>query len=149
MFVSCPEAAAAELARVTRKGGRLGLVTWLPGSAVEEIFQTMRPYMPPPPDNPPPSPFAWGREGRVRELLGDTFDLAFEPGTTVLRMPSGQTVWDIFVTGYGPTKTLAASLDPERRTALQRDFIAMHEKHRSPVGLAMPRDYLCTIGTRK
>jgi len=149
MFVSRPEAAAAELARVTRKGGRLGLVTWLPGSAVEEIFQTMRPYMPPPPDNPPPSPFAWGREGRVRELLGDTFDLAFEPGTTVLRMPSGQTVWDIFVTGYGPTKTLAASLDPERRTALRRDFIAMHEKHRSPVGLAMPRDYLCTIGTRK
>ncbi|CUU19725.1 hypothetical protein CDS [Bradyrhizobium sp.] len=53
------------------------------------------------------------------------------------------------MTGYGPTKTLAASLDPERRTALQRVFIAMHEKHRSPVGLALPRDYLCTIGTRK
>ena len=43
MFVTRPEAAAAELARVTRKGGRLGLVTWLPGSAAEELFQTMRP----------------------------------------------------------------------------------------------------------
>ena len=53
MFVSRPEVAAAELARVTRKGGRLGLVTWLPGSAVEELFQTMRPYMPPPPATPP------------------------------------------------------------------------------------------------
>lgn len=149
MFVSRPEAAAAELARVVRKGGRLGLVTWLPGSAVEELFQTMRPYMPPPPASPPPSPFEWGREDRVRELLGDTFDLTFERGTTVLRMPSGQTAWDIFVTGYGPTKMLAASLEPERRAALQRDFIAMHEKHRTPIGIAMPREYLCSIGIRK
>lgn len=149
MFVSRPEAAAAELARVTRKGGRLGLVTWLPGSPVEELFQTMRPYMPPPPASPPPSPFAWGREERVRELLGDYYDLSFERGATVLRMPSGQTVWDIFVAGYGPTKMLAASLEPERRAELQRDFIAMHEKHRTPIGIAMPREYLCTFGIRK
>lgn len=149
MFVSRPEAAAAELARVTRKGGRLGLITWLPGSAVEEIFQTMRPYMPPQPASPPPSPFAWGREERVRELLGATFDLTFERGSTMLRMPSGQTVWDIFVTGYGPTKMLAAALDPAKRADLQRDFIAMHEKHRTPAGLAMPREYLLTIGVRK
>ena len=39
MFVSRPEAAAAEIARVTRKGGRVGLVTWLSGSAVEDIFK--------------------------------------------------------------------------------------------------------------
>jgi SAM-dependent methyltransferase len=149
MFASQPEAAAAELARVTRKGGRLGLATWLPGSAVEVLFQTMRPYMPPPPAGPPPSPFAWGREERVRELLGDAFDLTFERGATVLRMPSGQAAWDIFVTGYGPIKMLAASLEPARREALQRDFIAMHEKHRTPIGLAMPREYLCTIGIRK
>jgi hypothetical protein len=41
-------------------------------------------------------------------------------------------VWDIFVTGYGPTNTLAASLDPEKSAALERDFIAMHEKYRTP-----------------
>lgn len=149
MFVARPEAAAAEMARVTRKGGRLGLVTWLPGSAVEDIFKTMRPYMPPPPANPPPSPFEWGREERVRELLGETFDLIFERGASVLRMPSGKAVWDIFVSGYGPTKTLAASLDAEKRAALERDFIAMHERHRTPAGLAMPREYLVTIGVRK
>jgi hypothetical protein len=67
----------------------------------------------------------------------------------MLRMPSGQTVWDIFVAGYGPTKMLAASLEPERRTALERDFIAMHERHRTAIGLAMPREYLCTFGIRK
>jgi len=149
MFVARPEAAAAEIARVTRKGGRIGLVTWLPGSAIEDIFKTMRPYMPAPPPNPPPSPFAWGREERVRELLGSAFDLTFERGATVLRMPSGKVVWDVFVNGYGPTKTLAALLTPEKRAALERDFIAMHEQYRTPAGLAMPREYLVTIGDKK
>ena len=149
MFVARPEAAAAEIARVTRKGGRVALATWLPGSAVEDIFATMRPFMPPPPAAPPPSPFAWGREDRVRELLGDAFDLTFERGATVLRMPSGQVVWDTFVTGYGPTKMLAASLDVEKRAALERDFIALHEKYRTPAGLTMPREHLITIGVRK
>lgn len=149
MFVAKPDAAAAEMARVTRKGGRLGLVTWLPGSAIEDLFKTMRPYMPPPPATPPPSPFEWGREARVRELLGGAFDLAFERGATVLRMPSGKAVWDIFAKGYGPTKTLAASLDAGKRADLERDFVAMHEKHRTAAGLAMPREYLVTIGVRK
>jgi SAM-dependent methyltransferase len=149
MFVARPEAAAAEMARVTRRGGRIALATWLPGSAVEDIFATMRPYMPAPPAAPPPSPFEWGREGRVRELLGDAFDLTFERGETVLRMPSGQVVWDTFVTGYGPTKMLAASLDAERRAALERDFIALHEKYRTAAGLAMPREHLITIGVKR
>jgi hypothetical protein len=85
----------------------------------------------------------------VRELLGDTFDLTFERGTTVLRMPSGQVVWNIYVNGFGPTKTLAASLDVEKRAALEQDFIAIHEKYRTPAGLAMPREHLITIGVRK
>jgi SAM-dependent methyltransferase len=149
MFVSRPEAAAAEIGRVTRKGGRLGLLTWLPGGTVEDIFKMMRSFMPPSAPEPPPSPFAWGREERVRELLGDTFDLNFEHGSTVLRVPSGQVAWDIFVTGFGPTKTLAASLDAEGRAALERDFIALHDKYRAQTGLTMPRDYLVTVGVRK
>src|SRR6516165_615788 len=95
----------------------------------------MRPYMPPPPPNPPPSPFGWGRPERVRELLGDAFELRFEPGTTTLRMPNGESVWELFVAGYGPTKALAASIDPERREQLKRDFITYHERYRND-----PRD---------
>jgi len=150
MFVVRPEIAAAELARVTRKGGRIGLVTWVPNGPVGEIFGLMRRYMPPPPTGEPtPSPFEWGQEGRVRQLLDQAFELTFERGTTVLRMPSGQEVWDIYVTGFGPTKILAASLGAEKRAALERDFIAMHEKYRTVAGVAMPREYLITIGVRK
>jgi hypothetical protein len=41
---------------------------------------------------------------RIFELLGDAFELRFEPGTTTLRMPNGESVWELFVNGYGPTK---------------------------------------------
>jgi SAM-dependent methyltransferase len=150
MFVARPQVAAQELTRVCKKGGRLGLVTWPPdGTIGAGLFGTMRPYMPPPPANSPPSPFEWGRPERVRELLGDAFDLSFETGTTTLRVPDGTAAWELFITGYGPTKALAASLDPPRREELKRDMIAFHERYRSDLGIAMPREYLVVIGTRK
>ena len=96
-----------------------------------------------------PSPLEWGRQDRLRELLGTAFDLRFETGTTVLRESSGDAVWQLFVTGFGPTKALAASLDPERREILKRDFIAFHDRFRTDLGVAMPRDYLVAIGIRK
>ena len=83
------------------------------------------------------------------KLLGDAFELRFEPGTTTLRMPDGESVWELFVNGYGPTKALAASCDPKRREQLRKDFIAFHERYRSDLGIAMPRDYLVTIGHRR
>ena len=148
MFVSRPEAAAAELARVVKKGGRLGLVTWPLSSTVADIFKLMKPYMTPPP-SPPSSPFEWGKPDRVRELLASAFDLKFETGITTIRRKSGAEVWELFVTGYGPTKTLAASLEPERREALKRDFIALHEKYPTELGMAMPREYMVIIGHRR
>jgi SAM-dependent methyltransferase len=149
MFVARPEDAARELARVCRKGGRLGLSTWPPGGTLEGLFQVMRPYMNSAPSNPPPSPFEWGTPERVHQLLGSAFELKFEKGVTTLRMPSGRAVWELFVQGYGPTRTVAAGCDPERRQALERDFIAYHEKYLNDLGVAMPREYLVTIGIRK
>lgn len=149
MFVRNPEAAAAELARVCRKGGRLGLTTWPADGTIAGLFKVMKPYMPEPPSPPPPSPFEWGSGERVKQLLGSAFDLCFETGTTVLREPSGLAVWELFVAGYGPTKSLAANLDPERRESLKRDFIAYHDSFKAELGVAMPRDYLVAIGIRK
>jgi len=148
MFASRPEAVAAELARLCKPGGRIGLTTWLPNSAIAEMFKMMRPYMPPPPDPAPPSPFEWGAEARVRALLGGAFDLKFETGISTMRVPSGADAWHLFVTGYGPTKMLYANAG-ERKEDLKRDFIQFHDKHRNDIGVAMPREYLVTIGRRK
>ncbi len=147
MFASRPEAVAQELARLCRPGGRVGLTTWPPTSTLAQMFQMMRPYTPPPPTPAPPSPFEWGRPERVAELLGGDFDLRFEAGTTVLRMPSAEYVWQVFSEGYGPTKMLHRTT--ERNDDLRRDFIAFHDAHRTELGIAMPRDYLVVIGKRR
>jgi SAM-dependent methyltransferase len=149
MFASRPDAAASELARVTRKGGRIALTTWLPDSNVFEMFKVMKPYMAPPPDPAPPSPFEWGKVERVRELLGKGFDLKFERGTTFYREPSGEAAWETFSTNYGPTKALAGSLDESRRADLRRDFIAFHDGFRTELGISVPREYLLTVGIRR
>ncbi len=149
MFASRPEAAAGEIARVCRKGGRVALATWKPDSTVFGMFQVMRPYMPPPPNPAPPSPFAWGSRERVTELFGDAFDLAFEDGETICYERDGAAVWDVFVEGYGPTRKLAEGLDADRREALRQDFTAFHDRYRGPLGVAMPRQYLITVGTRR
>ncbi len=149
MFASRPEAAAAEIGRVTRKGGRVALTTWLPDSNLFKMFLVMKPYMPPPPNPAPPSPFEWGKAERVRELLGNAFDLRFERGTSFYREPSGEAAWNTFSTSYGPTKALAASLDEGRRAELRRDFIAFHDGFPTELGVCVPREYLLTVGIRR
>ena len=54
---------------------------------------------------------------------------------------------EVFSEGYGPTKTLCRTTD--RKDDLRRDFIAFHEAHRTKLGVAMPRDYLVVVGTRR
>ena len=148
MFASHQEAAAAELARVCRKGGRIALTTWLSDSTVFEMFEVMRRYMPPPPTPASRSPFDWGRAKRIRQLLGDTFDLRFEQGISYYREPSGEAAWETFSKGYGPTRSLAESLDPDRRSQLARDFSDFHDRFPTDLGICVPRAYWLTVGSR-
>ena len=149
MFAGNPQAAASELARVVRPAGRIALANWTPDGNVFGMFKVMKAYMPAPPFPAPPSPFAWGRPERVRELLGDAFDLRFEKGTSFYREPSPETAWHTFSTGYGPTRTLYENLDEQQRAALKRDFIAFHADFANELGICVPREYYVTIGTRK
>ena len=149
MFATRPEAAAAELARVCRKGGRVALTTWLSDSNVFQMFLVMKPYMPPPPVPPNPSPFEWGRTERIRELLGQDFELKFEKGVSYYREPSGEAAWETFSTGYGPTKALAGTLDETRRAELKRDFVAFHDGFPTELGVCVPREYWVTLGKRR
>jgi ubiquinone/menaquinone biosynthesis C-methylase UbiE len=149
MFASRPEVAAAELARVCRRGGRIALTTWLSDSNLAKMFQVMKPYMPPPPNPAPPSPFEWGKTERIRQLLGNAFDLKFEKGLSNYREPSGEAAWITFSSGYGPTKALAESLDDKRRGELRRDFIAFHDGFPTELGICVPREYWVTVGVRK
>jgi SAM-dependent methyltransferase len=149
MFASRPEAAAGELSRVCKHGGRIALATWLPDSSVFKMFQVMRPFMPALPNPAPPSPFEWGSRDRVGTLLSRDFDLQFEEGVATYFDRDGAAAWEAFVTGYGPTKALAKSLDENRRLALKQAFIASCNDYRTELGISIPRQYLITLGKRK
>jgi ubiquinone/menaquinone biosynthesis C-methylase UbiE len=148
MFAARQEAAAAELARVVRKGGRIALTTWLSDGALFKMFEVMKRYMPPPPTPAPRSPFEWGRTERISELLGRAFQLRFEKGISYYREPSAEAAWQTFSTGYGPTRMLANSLDSEKRDAFRNDFIAFHAAHPSELGICVRREYWLTYGVR-
>jgi SAM-dependent methyltransferase len=146
MFAPDHEATAREIARVTRAGGRIALVNWTPTGGLGKMFKMMAPFQPAP---PPSSPFDWGDETRVRELLGDSFDLELEEDVSTLRMPSGEAYWELFSTSYGPTKTLADSLG-DRREEFHRTWIDFFESNYSEDGeIVHTREYLLIVGTRR
>jgi len=149
MFAAKQEAAAQELARVTRPGGRFGITTWTPDSTLAELFAVMKAYLPPPPSPAPASPFAWGRRERVQELLGASFELRFEEGTSWARAASAEAAWEFWSRSYGPIRTLAANLDDERRHAFRRDMLAFWERFRTELGINQARQYLVAIGVRR
>ena len=149
MFASRPEAAAAELARVCRKGGRIALTTWLSDSNLFKMFELMRAICRRRPRaRRRPRRSNGAQTERIRELLGGAFELRFEKGVSYYREPNAEAAWETFSTGYGPTRALAVSLDPERREALRADFIAFHAGFPTELGITVPREYWLTIGER-
>ncbi|WP_305080355.1 hypothetical protein [Pseudonocardia sp. ICBG1034] len=69
MFAPFHERAAAELLRVCRPGGRIGLLAWTPGGFVGGLLATLRPFVPaPPPGSAPLS--AGGRGTRPHAARG-------------------------------------------------------------------------------
>jgi SAM-dependent methyltransferase len=146
MFAPDHEAVARELARVTAPGGKLALGNWTPNGGLGKMFKVMAPYQPAP---PPSSPFDWGDEARVRELLGDSFELELEERVSTLRVQSAEDYWQLFSTSYGPTKTLAESLG-ERREDLRRDWVEFFDANYGVDGeIAHPREYLLVSGIRR
>jgi SAM-dependent methyltransferase len=148
MFAPDHGAVARELARVCRPGGRLGLAHWSPERGVVDMFKVMAPFLPPLPPGAG-SPFAWGSRDYVEELLGAAFELRFEEGDAPQRGESGEDVWQLFSTVYGPTRTLAESLPPERREELHRAFVDFYESYRTDGGIHQPRPYLIVLGTKR
>jgi SAM-dependent methyltransferase len=147
MFAPDHEAVASELARVTASGGTIALANWTPASGgLADLFRIMGKYQPSP---PPSSPFDWGKEERVRELLGESFDLQIEAHVSTLTVESGEAYWELFSTSYGPTKTLVEVLG-DRSEELHQDWVDYFEEtHRRGDSVVHEREYLLVLGVRR
>ena len=104
MFAPFHRAAAGELLRVTRPGGRIGVASWTPAGFIGQMFATMKPFAPPPPEGAQPPPL-WGDEAHVAELFGDgVTDLTAVRQTVVVdAFETGAEFRDYFKACYGPT----------------------------------------------
>ena len=126
MFAPHHQAAADELVRVCRPGGRIGLISWTPEGFIGRLFATMKPYAPPPPPGAQPPPL-WGSEDHVRELLGDRVtDLDLRRRTLrVDHFATAEDFRDYMKARYGPTIAVYRSLvdQPERAAALDRELV--------------------------
>jgi ubiquinone/menaquinone biosynthesis C-methylase UbiE len=68
MFTPDQDKAAAELLRVCRSGGKIGIANWTPEGFIGQLFKTLGKYLPPPAGVR--SPALWGTRSPGRRLLG-------------------------------------------------------------------------------
>lgn len=126
MFAPHHRAAADELVRVCRPGGRIGLINWTPTGFIGGLFATMKPYAAPPPPGASPPPL-WGDEVHVAELFGDRVqDLAMHRQTVLLdRCTDPLEFREYWKRNYGPTiAAYAFNADkPEQTAALDQAFL--------------------------
>ncbi|HEY0891179.1 MAG TPA: class I SAM-dependent methyltransferase [Nocardioides sp.] len=149
MFAPFHRAAAGELLRVTRPGGRIGLASWTPAGFIGQMFATMKPFAPPPPEGAQPPPL-WGEEAHVRELLGDRVDdlTAVTRAVAVEAFGTGAQFRDYFKAHYGPTIVAYRGLgdDAERAAALDEALAALGDRFLDDG--RMEWEYLLVTATR-
>ena len=147
MFAGDHAAAARELARVCRPGGRIALIVWAPEGAVQEFLGIIGKYNPNP--SPDPSPLAWGEPEHATDLLGDAFDLNFEEGVNNHYLGGIEAAWTWYAAGFGPMKALIGALPPDELAAFKQEIDAYHATYRVPAGLHVKREYMAILGRRK
>lgn len=143
MFAPEQQKAAAELARVCRPGGVIGLCNWRASGTVGEFFRIVSGYVPPPPGVK--SPLAWGEESAVRELLGGTVRSVRATERSVNQyFRSGDHIMATFRQYFGPTRRAFDTLDEAGRAALERDLKAFYTRVNVATDgtLIMPCQYL-------
>jgi ubiquinone/menaquinone biosynthesis C-methylase UbiE len=147
MFTPNQEKAAAELARVVRKGGKIGLANWTPDGFIGQLLKTVGKYTPPPAGIKPPT--LWGTASRLGELFQEHEINTSEQAFT-FRYESPEHWLQVFRTYYGPTNRAFAALDAENAAALEADILDLLEKSNwgGSGSLVIPGNYLEVVITK-
>jgi SAM-dependent methyltransferase len=150
MFTPDQERAAAEMLRVCRPGGRIGLANWTPQGFIGQLFKTIGRHVPPPAGMK--SPALWGTRERLDQLFGaQASAIAAERRSFVFRYRSAAHWLDVFRTYYGPVLKAFAALPADGQAELERDILALLGQHNRSGGeqIVVPGEYLEIVITRR
>jgi ubiquinone/menaquinone biosynthesis C-methylase UbiE len=150
MFTPDQDRAAAEMIRVCKPGGKIGLANWTPDGFIGQIFKTLGKHLPPPAGVK--SPALWGTEARIGEMFGrEASSIKIEPRAFTFRYHSAQHFLDVFKTYYGPMLKAFAALEPRAQSALADDLVALVARfNRSgDPSMVVPSDYLEIVVTKR
>jgi ubiquinone/menaquinone biosynthesis C-methylase UbiE len=148
MFTPNQDKAAAELLRVCKPGGTIGLANWTPDGFIGQVFKTLGKYLPPPAGTK--SPALWGTRARLEEMFGGKASITAEPRHFNFRYRSPEHFMEIFQTYYGPVLKAFAALDAEKQGELRADLLALMARlNRATDGtLVVPSEYLEVVITK-
>ena len=150
IFTPDQERAAAELVRVCKRGGKIGLANWTPDGFIGQLFKTIGKHVPPAPGAR--SPALWGTPARITELFETHgVSVVFAPRNFVFRYRTPAHWLHIFRTYYGPVLKAFAALEPVAQATLERDLMALIDRfNRAQDGsMVVPSEYLEIVITRK
>ncbi len=149
MFTPDQDRAAAEMLRVCKHGGKIGLANWTPEGFIGQVFKVMGKHVAPPAGVKPPS--LWGSKSRLDELFDSSkasVDLARREFNFRYNSPAH---WlDVFRTWYGPVHKAFGTLNEAGQAALEKDLLALVARfNRSKDGaMIVPSEYLQIVVRR-
>ena len=147
MFAPDHQRAAAELMRVCRPGGRIGLANWTPTGFIGQLLRLVARHVPPPPGVQ--SPVLWGTDAHIRELFPGATTEEHTTRMFAFRYRSPEHWVQVFRDFYGPTHMAFRALDAEGQAALEADLLALlRSQSAGGEGLVVPGEYLETVITR-
>lgn len=124
MFAPDHEQMAAELLRVCRPGGRIGLTGWRPQSFNGELMSVVASYFPPPRGRD--NPLDWGSREYLNGLFGDSADaLGAAVRTHTWRFPTPDEWLEAWRSPGQPLRSIYLTIDTERRERLSLELLAL------------------------
>ena len=149
MFTPNQDKAAAELLRVCKPGGKIGLANWTPDGFIGQLFKTIGKHMPPP--SGVKSPALWGTRARMTEMFGTkAASVAAVSRFFNFRYRSAENWVDVFKTYYGPVHKTFAALPEAGQASLRADLLALVGQFNCSrdATMVVPSEYLEVVVTR-
>lgn len=152
MFASDAETAADELVRVCRSGGTIALANWTPDGWSAAVLDVVTRHCPGPSRSPATrtSPFRWGSDAGVRQLLGDRLtELSVAPHTFYARHHNPQSYWHHIRQTSPLLRSRLAEVDPATGRAIERETLALVEdfNRSGDHSVVLAHDYIEVVGT--